>query len=153
MTQEVEKRKKRTRSIESYAKQAGISKKRAVKNHASKTTFVGSPLITKLWAKMNELGETSCEHHYQMGQLAKKLGISKIFCHGQFASSYIDGFGSAQQQFTDKESLFAAFVSSVIKSPDSSATLVLVKGSGKTKTSLIADWLREGKAPTSQNYR
>lgn len=57
------------RAKDTYAKQSGISRKRKIKNHGANGSFVGAPLINRLWTRMTELGETP-------PLLAKKLGIS-----------------------------------------------------------------------------
>jgi UDP-N-acetylmuramoyl-tripeptide--D-alanyl-D-alanine ligase len=54
---------------------------------------------------MGELGETSIKHHRDAGELAKQLGIDKIFALGELSINALQGFGSDSFYFESHDEL------------------------------------------------
>src|SRR5262249_50065916 len=64
----------------------------------------------KVWVffDMRELGDLAKQSHEEVGLVAKKLGIDRIFAVGEWSRVTTDAFGNGAQHFADKASLIAA---------------------------------------------
>ncbi len=73
---------------------------------------------------MRELGAQGAQLHAQIGELAKRSGIARLFAVGELSRASADAFGSGAQHFADQGALTAALVREV-----HAGVNVLVKGS------------------------
>ena len=73
---------------------------------------------------MAELGESALALHFEAGQQAKKMGVTKLYALGDLSRKAVEGFGDGAEFFEDRDTLIEA----LMKSMDD-ATTVLVKGS------------------------
>lgn len=87
---------------------------------------------------MGELGETSIELHRDAGELAKQLGIDKIFALGELSINALQGFGSDSFYFESHDELNEALLNDL-----DGDTTVLVKGSRTMRMEKIVNALTE----------
>ena len=73
---------------------------------------------------MAELGESALALHFEAGQQAKKMGVTKLYALGDLSRNAVEGFGDGAEFFEDRDALIEALVKSM-----DDATTVLVKGS------------------------
>lgn len=77
-----------------------------------------------VFGDMGELGQWATQHHQEVGNAARQLGINKLFTCGSYSAKTSEQFGSGAQHFSSKEELLES-----LKKELSSETTVLVKGS------------------------
>lgn len=77
-----------------------------------------------VFGDMGELGEWAVQHHQEVGQAARQLGIDQLFTCGQYSSLASEAFGEAGQHCLSQDDV----VQKVIKELGPN-TSVLVKGS------------------------
>jgi UDP-N-acetylmuramoyl-tripeptide--D-alanyl-D-alanine ligase len=73
---------------------------------------------------MRELGPSARELHAQVGTLARRRGIGRLFTVGALAKAAADAFGSGAAHFADQQTLTAALIADV-----HAGVHMLVKGS------------------------
>ena len=73
---------------------------------------------------MAELGESALALHFEAGQQAKKMGVTKLYALGDLSRNAVEGFGDGAEFFEDRDTLIEALVRNM-----DDATTVLVKGS------------------------
>ncbi|MGH8121521.1 MAG: UDP-N-acetylmuramoyl-tripeptide--D-alanyl-D-alanine ligase [Rudaea sp.] len=73
---------------------------------------------------MRELGAQAGQLHAQIGELAKRSGIARLFAVGELARASVDAFGIGAQHFADQDTLTAALAREA-----HAGVNVLVKGS------------------------
>ncbi len=73
---------------------------------------------------MAELGADSPAMHREMGELARRSGVMRLFCTGPQSRSAADGFGTNAQWYEDVDGL-----SKALRAALRAGTTVLVKGS------------------------
>ena len=57
---------------------------------------------------MKELGENSRKLHFEVGDAARSLGVSRLFAIGEMSESTVDAFGEGASHFPDQDSLVEA---------------------------------------------
>lgn len=77
---------------------------------------------------MREIGETAAEQHIKIGELAKTLGIQRLYACGQFSDLTVKAFGDGGYYFTQQAELADALRQTLHKN-----MTVLVKGSRGSK--------------------
>lgn len=77
-----------------------------------------------VFGDMGELGQWATQHHQEVGNAARQLGINKLFTCGSYSAKASEQFGSGAQHFSSKEELLES-----LKKELGSETTVLVKGS------------------------
>jgi UDP-N-acetylmuramoyl-tripeptide--D-alanyl-D-alanine ligase len=88
---------------------------------------------------MGELGDTEIELHKDAGELAKQLGIDKLFTLGELSINALQGFGSDSFYFETHNELNEALLNYL----DEDVT-VLVKGSRAMQMERVVNALTEG---------
>jgi len=83
---------------------------------------------------MAELGEAGPEIHYRVGELAKRIGVSRIFAMGKLSKKTVQAFGKGAHHYSNSQGL----IESLLKCLHPEAT-VLVKGSRMMKMDLVVD--------------
>lgn len=83
---------------------------------------------------MGELGEDASNYHQSIGQLAKELGVSRLYACGPLSRIAVEAFGESATHFDNQQEMSAA-VCSILK-PN---TVVLVKGSRSAKMENIVN--------------
>jgi len=78
--------------------------------------------------EMRELGVAAANYHQQVGQAAREMGISALYCLGNLTQHCVQAFGKNGYLFEDKLSLIAA-----LKRELQPNTTILVKGSKSLK--------------------
>ncbi len=73
---------------------------------------------------MGELGDDAAQFHRDIGKVARKAGIERLFALGELSAGAVEEFGAGARHFSDIETLCAA----LDKELDAQTT-VLVKGS------------------------
>ena len=77
---------------------------------------------------MGELGESSLDIHARVGEMARKVGVQRVFAVGKLTEETVKTFGDGAHHFRDQASLIAALA------PQLRADMtVLVKGSRMMK--------------------
>lgn len=89
---------------------------------------------------MKELGPRAQQHHTDIGQLAKKSGITHLYTYGTLSNAATTAFGDGAQHFTDQ----TALIDSLKRDVTPPATL-LVKGSLSMRMSKVVESLLSGK--------
>ncbi len=73
---------------------------------------------------MRELGAHALRLHAQIGELAKRSGIARVFAVGELSRASVEAFGSGAQHFADQDALTAVLMREI-----HAGVNVLVKGS------------------------
>ena len=89
-----------------------------------------------LLGDMLEIGESSQEFHYRVGELAKDLGIRNIFATGKYAKHTIDGFLGGILE-NDKRKLAKKIREKLGKND-----IILIKGSREMKLEKIVELIK-----------
>jgi UDP-N-acetylmuramoyl-tripeptide--D-alanyl-D-alanine ligase len=90
---------------------------------------------------MAELGEAAIASHREAGQLAREMGVERLYTYGSLAALAADTFGARAEQFEDAGQLSAALSRAL--SPD---VCVLIKGSRVNRLERIVEALAPGAA-------
>lgn len=77
---------------------------------------------------MREIGETAAEQHIKIGDLAKELGINRLYAYGQFSDLTVKAFGAGGHYFVQQAELAAA-----LRQTLHANMTILVKGSRGSK--------------------
>ena len=77
---------------------------------------------------MREIGETAADQHVKIGELAKSLGIHRVYAYGQFSDLTIKAFGDGGYYFAEQAELADALRQTLHEN-----MTVLVKGSRGSK--------------------
>jgi len=93
---------------------------------------------------MAELGETSAQSHRELGELARAMGVERLYAFGSLAALAAESFGAGAQAYQDIQALTRTLESAL--APD---VCLLVKGSRVNRLERIVDAL----APESQANR
>ena len=96
----------------------------------------GSPWV--VLGNMAELGEDSDALHREVGTLARKLGVQKLFCIGRLAAHAAQSAGDIGEAFADIETLVQTLKAAL---PHSPGVNLLIKGSRSAKMERIAPLL------------
>lgn len=86
---------------------------------------------------MLEAGEYSYEYHYRIGELAKDIGIKRLYSVGKFADALIDGFCGGERFSSDANA--AKTIISELGCDD----VLLVKASRAMRLEKIIDYMKE----------
>ncbi|MDH3371344.1 MAG: UDP-N-acetylmuramoyl-tripeptide--D-alanyl-D-alanine ligase, partial [Gammaproteobacteria bacterium] len=73
---------------------------------------------------MGELGSSSADIHFRVGELATRIGIQRLFAIGEFSRIAVGAFGKGARHFETHESLIEALLNCL-----HADMTVLVKGS------------------------
>lgn len=92
---------------------------------------------------MAELGDTDEQLHFELGQLAKSVGIDELYSLGRLSAAASQAFGKGAQAFQDLTALLTALTSHLTPN-----TQVLVKGSRSARMERVVDALVEQGATT-----
>jgi UDP-N-acetylmuramoyl-tripeptide--D-alanyl-D-alanine ligase len=87
---------------------------------------------------MGELGETAVQLHKDAGELAKQLGIDKIFSLGELSINTLQDFGSDSFYFESHDELIDALMNHIDED-----TTILIKGSRYMRMEKIVNALTE----------
>jgi UDP-N-acetylmuramoyl-tripeptide--D-alanyl-D-alanine ligase len=87
---------------------------------------------------MGELGADAEKYHRQIGLIARKLGINKLYGLGELTKFTVEAFGNGAYFFTEREKLIAALQSEL-----QPGVTVLVKGSNVNKMWEIVERIAE----------
>jgi len=79
---------------------------------------------TLVLGDMAELGEASADIHRRVGELARQLGIQRLYAVGEFSRGAVEAFGKGARHFPSHEALIDAMLDCL-----HSDMTVLVKGS------------------------
>jgi UDP-N-acetylmuramoyl-tripeptide--D-alanyl-D-alanine ligase len=141
---------------------AGLSSMRAVKGRLQfKRTSAGAWLIDdsynanpssaraalevlnamsgKRWlvlGDMGELGEFAYDSHREVGELARALGVERLYTFGSLAALAADSFGEGAQRYSDAAELSSALSAAI--TPD---VRLLIKGSRVNRLERVVDAL------------
>jgi UDP-N-acetylmuramoyl-tripeptide--D-alanyl-D-alanine ligase len=85
---------------------------------------------------MAELGAFAEESHRELGQLARQLGVERLYCHGPLAGLAAESFGAGASRFEDAAALTRALAGAL----DPQVSL-LVKGSRVNRLERIVEAL------------
>lgn len=85
---------------------------------------------------MKELGPRAQQHHTDIGQLAKKSGITRLYTYGQLSNATATAFGDGAQHFTDQTVLI-----DTLKREVTAPATLLVKGSLSMRMSKVVECL------------
>ena len=81
-----------------------------------------------VFGDMKEMGDQEVEIHIRLGETARSLGVSRLYCYGELAKQTAVAFGEGAFHFTDKNALIEELRQNL--SPQQT---VLVKGSNSMK--------------------
>ncbi len=97
---------------------------------------------------MRELGAEASRIHRETGAALKKLGLSRLWVFGDFASDYAEGFGLRSAAFPNFKALRddAAGLSAI-----PAGARILVKGSRYWRAERVVDWFLQSSAPSPQS--
>lgn len=87
---------------------------------------------------MNELGDISVQAHTEAGELAKSLGIKRLFTFGKKSEEASKSFGEGARHFMDREKLIVA-----LKQDARAGISILVKGSRAMSMETVVSALME----------
>jgi len=73
---------------------------------------------------MKELGEKSADYHHELGEIARRLVIEKLYAYGEMSQLTAKSFGAQALHFADQASLI-----NTLKNNLNAQTTILVKGS------------------------
>lgn len=87
---------------------------------------------------MGELGKSSEEIHYRVGELAKRVGVQQVFTLGEMSKKTVEGFGKGACNYKTHEALIKD-----VQEFLNSDTTVLIKGSRLMHMERIVEGLVE----------
>lgn len=93
-----------------------------------------------VFGDMKEMGDDEIDIHLKIGEKARQLGVSKLYCYGDLAKQTAAAFGDGAFHFEDKNALIEELKNNL--SPEET---VLVKGSNSMKMNEIVEALVGGK--------
>lgn len=97
---------------------------------------------------MAELGENSEQLHAQVGELARELGIERLFAVGKFSAAAVESFGGGAEFFRAPQDLLQA-----VQMAAAPGVHVLVKGSRAMRMErVVAELLAEGEANSQVGF-
>jgi len=85
---------------------------------------------------MAELGEAAEESHRELGELARSLGVERLYSFGALAALAADSFGAGSERFRD-----AAELSRALDAALTAEVRVLVKGSRVNRLERVVEAL------------
>lgn len=85
---------------------------------------------------MAELGEVAAQSHRELGELARTMGVERLYTYGSLAALAAESFGSGAESYQDAQALTRALESAV--QPD---VCLLVKGSRVNRLERIVEAL------------
>jgi UDP-N-acetylmuramoyl-tripeptide--D-alanyl-D-alanine ligase len=85
---------------------------------------------------MAELGEAAAQSHRELGELARAMGVERLYTYGSLAALAAESFGAGAQAFQDAQALTQALESAL-----QSDVCVLVKGSRVNRLERIVEAL------------
>ena len=85
---------------------------------------------------MAELGEVAEDSHREVGELARSLGVERLYSFGALAALAAESFGNGAERFRDAGELARALDAAL--SPD---VRVLIKGSRVNRLERVVDAL------------
>jgi len=85
---------------------------------------------------MAELGELAADSHREIGELARSLGIERLYAFGSLAALAADAFGAGAERFSD-----AAELSRALDAALSAEVRVLIKGSRVNRLERVVEAL------------
>jgi UDP-N-acetylmuramoyl-tripeptide--D-alanyl-D-alanine ligase len=85
---------------------------------------------------MAELGEFAESSHRELGELARSLGVERLYSHGALAALAADGFGAGAERYRDAAELTAALDAAL-----SADVRVLIKGSRVNRLERVVEAL------------
>lgn len=83
---------------------------------------------------MGELGEAGPEIHHRVGELAKRVGVARVFTMGELSKQTVEAFGQGARHYEDPQELVEALQDCM--HPEAT---VLVKGSRAMSMDTIVD--------------
>ena len=86
---------------------------------------------------MLEIGIDSYKYHREIGEFARKSGVKKLFCKGEFSCAYCEGFEGGKRCSTTSE-----LVESIVNSLNGDE-IILVKASRGERFELVIDEMKE----------
>jgi UDP-N-acetylmuramoyl-tripeptide--D-alanyl-D-alanine ligase len=85
---------------------------------------------------MLEIGNKSNEYHYRIGELAKDLGIKRLYATGSMTINALDGFLGGEF-FNNKKVIAKQIINDLGKND-----VVLIKGSRKMELEQIVEYMK-----------
>ncbi|HHJ80011.1 MAG TPA: UDP-N-acetylmuramoyl-tripeptide--D-alanyl-D-alanine ligase [Candidatus Tenderia electrophaga] len=92
---------------------------------------------------MAELGATAAQHHFSVGEEARKKGIDRLLACGNYCSEAVKGFGDGAACFATQQELVDA-LSLLLAEPVYKDAVLLVKGSRGAAMNKVVDALVVG---------
>ncbi len=92
---------------------------------------------------MAELGGNAARLHAEMGELARELGVERLYAVGEVAGAAAEGFGAGAQAFAEQGEAIAALRAALAEAGGAELTL-LVKGSRLARMERVIQGLTEG---------
>jgi UDP-N-acetylmuramoyl-tripeptide--D-alanyl-D-alanine ligase len=89
-----------------------------------------------VFGDMKEMGADEADIHSKIGEKAKALGVSKLYCYGELAKQTAQAFGDGAFHFENKDALIEE-----LKHNLSAKETVLVKGSNSMKMNEVVEAL------------
>lgn len=96
-----------------------------------------------VFGDMGELGEWAIPHHQEVGNVAKQLGVDKLYSYGQQSVFTAQAFGSGSTHCTNQDELARLLIDEM-----DSNTTILVKGSRSSAMEKIVYQLLERQSET-----
>ncbi len=97
---------------------------------------------------MAELGDEAAQQHHQVGELAARRGVDRVFACGPLCREAVAGFGRGGQWFETREELIKALASYLAERGED--LTVLVKGSRSAAMEQVVDSLVAGTAESGR---
>ncbi len=94
---------------------------------------------------MYELGANGERHHREVGRLARRCGIGRLYALGDLSAAAAEAFGRGAKHYMDRNSLI-----SDLEDQLDSTTTVLIKGSRGMRMDEIADSICNAQAPLEE---
>jgi UDP-N-acetylmuramoyl-tripeptide--D-alanyl-D-alanine ligase len=89
---------------------------------------------------MNELGSQSANFHQEAGELARKIGVERLWALGKLSKHAVESFGTGGQHFENQENLIKSIRNQLSLSPQ---TTILIKGSRGMQMEKVVNALQE----------
>lgn len=87
---------------------------------------------------MNELGSQSANFHKEAGELARKMGVERLWAIGELSNHTVKAFGKGAQHFENHQDLIKS-----IRNQLSPQTTILIKGSRGMQMEKVVNALQE----------
>ena len=93
---------------------------------------------------MAELGDAAAEIHRRVGEIARRLGVHRMFALGELSKSAVAGFGDGAQHYASQQALVEDLLTCMHP-----GMTVLVKGSRVMRMEKVVEQITAGAAGRS----